>query len=366
MDFLFLWSHPKEVMTEPPFVSVIIPARNEEAFLAECLDSVLTQSYSPERVEIFVIENGSSDRTRDIALGYANRNNRIHVVISNASHQAGAMNEGIEKARGTIMLRVDAHGHLAPNYVSEVVAAFTRHPHAVAVGGPYVPTKEGLIERVTGLARSSRFGVGGGWGSDTTGEDHAVRTVGCPAYRRDALIAAGLFDVAMVSAEDDELNWRLIKNGGTIMQCPSLCQHNRPRTTLRALARQYWNYGQGRLRVLLKHWDFLQPKHLVPTLFVATVAILGGTAIFSSQVRILLGALIGAYAIVLAAAGIGAARSGWREAALVPLAVAIIHVAYGTGMLWGFIRHLVGRFQTDGGVQETQRWRYTIGQPPGR
>ncbi|MEW6271956.1 MAG: glycosyltransferase, partial [Thermodesulfobacteriota bacterium] len=257
-----------------PLVTVVVPARDEEGFIGACLDSLLAQTYPAERCEILVVDNRSRDRTPEIVERYALRDPRVRLLRCEGANQAAAMNLGVREARGEVLARVDAHGWVAPDYLSTVVALLERDAGVVAVGGPYLPTGDKLLERVTALARSSRIGVGGGWYSDKDAAEHLVRTVGCPAYRRDAIVAAGMFDPAMAYGEDDELHWRMLKQGGRILFSPGLRQYNRPRATLRALARQYWNYGRGRLRVLRKHPDFLQPRHLVPSAFVAVLLVL--------------------------------------------------------------------------------------------
>jgi glycosyltransferase involved in cell wall biosynthesis len=317
-----------------PLVSVVVPARNEEGFLGACLDSILAQTYPADRTEIVVVENGSTDGTRTIAEAYERYTRRVRVVVSDAVNQAAAMNDGVRAASGTIVARVDAHSTIAPDYLERVVAAFARHPGAVCVGGPFLPAGDTLLERVTGLARSSRLGVGGGYGCDRDLVDHVVRSVQCGAYRRDALVAVGLFDVTMAYGEDEEVNWRLRKQVGPIVLCPDLLQYYRPRPTLGALLRQYWNYGQGRLRVVRKHPDFLLPRHLVPALFVVALGVLGAAALASAAARFAVAGLVGTYAVVLAGAGLAVSAAGWREALLVPLAVALIHLGYGAGMLW--------------------------------
>ncbi len=339
-----------------PIVSVIVPARNEEGFLGKCLDSLLAQTYPPDRSEIIVVDNRSTDHTHAIAESYAARDPRVRVLTCGGPNQAAGMNAGIVAARGTLISRVDAHGHVEPNYLARVVAAFARHPRAVAVGGPYLPACDGLIERVAALARSSRFGVGGGWYSDKGTEEHAVRTVGCPTYRRDAVLAAGLFDPAMVYGEDDELNWRMLRGGGEIVFVPGVHQYNRPRATLMALAVQYWNYGRGRVRVVAKHPDYLLPRHLVPSLFVVTLILLSVSAGLLPAMRIILGVFILSYTLSLLAVGLAAARHGWREALLVPIAVALMHVAYGTAMLCQAASLLVGSAQDSSRPRETVSW----------
>jgi hypothetical protein len=250
------------------------------------------------------------------------------------------MNDGIMAARGDVIARVDAHSRVAPEYLRRVVAALTRHPEAAAVGGPFLPAGETRTERAIGLARSSPFGVGGGYGSDRATGDHPVRSVQCGAYWREALVDAGLFDPAMGYGEDEELNWRLRERGSTIVLCPDLHQPYRPRATLGALARQYWNYGQGRARVVRKHPGFLAPRHLVPSALVVAIAVLGVPALLgASSAGAALTSVLGAYAALLVVAGLHALRGGdWRDAALVPVAVACMHGSYGAGLLVRAIR----------------------------
>lgn len=357
-------THP--VAVEPvsrPFVSVVVPARNEEGFLGRCIDSILAQDYPRDRMEVVVVENGSRDRTPEIALERATRDARVRGLRSDAGNQAAAMNDGILAAHGDIVARVDAHSYVPPDYLKEVVAALGRHPDASGVGGPFLPAGETLLERVTGMARASRLGVGGGYGADRELGDHPVRTVQCGAYWRRALVDVGLFDVAMAYGEDEELNWRLTQAGARVYLCGALAQHYRPRASLRALARQYWNYGQGRLRVVLKHPAFLQPRHLVPSLFVLSVVLLTCLALFVPIARTALAGLAVVYAAVLVLASVRAARSGWREALLVPLAIACVHFGYGAGMLWGVVRRSARSLGFPRRREETGEWQYVMERP---
>jgi succinoglycan biosynthesis protein ExoA len=323
---------------QQPFVSVVVPARDEEQTLGVCLDSITKQHWPADRLQVVVVENGSRDRTRDVAEAWAARDPRIDVVVSQAANHAEAMNVGIQAARGEIVARVDAHSHVDRRYVAEVVAAFDRHPEAAAVGGAFLPAGETLRERVAGFARSSRLGVGGGYGTDRIAHDHPVRSVQCGAHRREALLAVGGFDPAMAYGEDEDLNWRLRQRGFQVMLCPALLQLYRPRASLRGLWKQYWNYGRGRMRVLRKHPDFLAPRHLVPS---ALVVALGGLAAAGAVVpaaHAALALVAGAWVAVLAGAACAARGARWRERLLLPCAVAGMHLAYGAGLLRELVR----------------------------
>src|SRR5262249_22490939 len=163
------------------------PARDEEQFLDLCLGSITAQRWPGDRLQVIVVENRSRDRTRALAEAWAARDPRVGVIVSQARNHAEALNAGVRSARREIVARVDAPSHIDRDYVAEVVAAFARHPDAAAVGGAFLPAGKTLRERVAGFARSSRLGVGGGYGADRLAHDHPVRSVQCGAYRRDAL-----------------------------------------------------------------------------------------------------------------------------------------------------------------------------------
>jgi succinoglycan biosynthesis protein ExoA len=227
-----------------------------------------------------------------------------------------------------------------------VTAALRRHPGAAGVGGAFLPVGETTVERAVGLARSSRFGVGGGYGTDRDQVDHEVRTVQCGAYWRDALVEAGLFDPAMAYGEDEELNWRLVQGGATVVLCPSLRQPYRPRGSLGGVLRQYWNYGQGRARVLSKHPGFVRLRHLAPSALVLAFAMLATTALVAPRVAGPLGLLAVVYAVVLAAAVVPTiGRGSAREIALVPVAIACMHAGYGAGLVVRGLRLALGRVE---------------------
>ena len=317
---------------QPP-VSVVVPARDEEQTLDLCLASIMAQHWPGDRLQVVVVENGSRDRTRAVAEAWAARDARVAVIVSRAANHAEAMNTGIRAARGEIVVRVDAHSYVDRDYVAEVVAALDRHPQAAAVGGAFLPVGETLCERVAGLARSSRIGVGGGYGADRVSHDHPVRSVQCAAYRREALLAVGGFDPAMAYGEDEELHWRLRQRGFQVILCPALRQLYRPRGSLLGLWRQYWNYGRGRMRVLRKHADFLAPRHLAPSALVVALAGLAAAGTVVPAARTALAVVAGAWVAAVVAAAFAARGAEWRERLLLPLAVAGMHLAYGLGML---------------------------------
>ena len=173
-----------------------------------------------------------------------------------------------------------------------------------------------------------------------------MRTVQCGAYWRDALVEAGLFDPTMAYGEDEELNWRLVQSGASIVLCPALRQPYRPRGSLGGVLRQYWNYGQGRARVLWKHPGFVRLRHLAPSALVLGFATLTAMALVVPRAVGPLGLLTILYGMVLGAAVVPTiGRGSAREIALVPAAIACMHAGYGAGMVVRGLRLALGRVE---------------------
>src|SRR5438105_1098536 len=97
-----------------PFLSVLIPCRNEVDFLGRCLASVVANDYPPERMEVLVVDGASTDGTRAVAADWAARDARIRMVENPQRTTPAALNRGIKAARGEVIARVDAHAALAP------------------------------------------------------------------------------------------------------------------------------------------------------------------------------------------------------------------------------------------------------------
>src|SRR5467141_1123132 len=104
-----------------PFVSIVVPCRNEEKHIAKCLDSILANDYPKDRMEILVLDGMSEDRTREIVASYSERYPMIRVVENPRKHIPVAMNVGIKAARGERILKIDAHSTYQPEYISRCV-----------------------------------------------------------------------------------------------------------------------------------------------------------------------------------------------------------------------------------------------------
>ena len=318
-----------------PLVSVIMPIRNEARFIAQSLGAVLAQDYPAELIEIIVVDGMSADSTRAIITQAAQAARRNVAVLDNpAGIVPVAMNIGLRAARGAIIVRVDGHCEIAPDYVRRCVMALQR-TGADNVGGLQRAVSETPIGRAIALATSSPFGVGGarfhydarpGW----------VDTVYLGAYRRDVFERIGGFDEELVRNQDDELNFRLTQAGGKIWLDPSIQSVYYSRPSLRKLWKQYFEYGFYKVRVMQKRGGVASWRHLVPGIFVLSLLLSGLLALLTRKPRWAL-AVAGPYAL---ANGLASARTSIKDIGVflvMPLTFLILHAAYGSGFVLGVI-----------------------------
>src|SRR2546426_1145677 len=326
-------------MEKVPFVTLIMPVRNEGGFITHSLGSVLAQDYPHDRMEVLIADGMSTDGTRDVVACLAATYPRIRVTVLDNPGKIvpTGMNASLARAQGEIIVRVDGHTIVAPDYVRECIAALERSG-ASNVGGRMDPVSEGRFGHATALATSSPFGVGGARFHYSDREEW-VDTVYMGAWPRDVLQRAGFFDEELVRDQDDELNYRLLSQGGKILLSPRIKSRYYNRSTSRSLWRQYLQYGYWKVRVMQKHPRQMQPRQFIPTLFVAGLLISLLTAPFSTVGKWMFCLVAGSYMIAnLGASVLTVKKKNWRLLSLLPITFATLHVAYGLGFLLGLIK----------------------------
>ena len=310
---------------ELPHVSVVIPARNAERTIGATLDSVLRQTYGGE-LEVVVADGSDGTATRDLV---RQRYPSVRWVANPQQTTPTGLNAAIRAAAGDVLVRCDARATLPPDYIRRAVDTLAATGAAV-VGGLQRPIGERPLERAIGIAITTPLGTGDAR-YRLGGRAGPVDTVYLGVFRRDALVAAGAFDPRLERGEDTELNWRLRKRGETVWFDPDLAVFYKPRTTLPALARQYFQYGRWKLGVLRRHPRELRLRHLAAPLLVAGLAASVGAALAGAGGAVTLPI---AYAGVLLAgsAAVGAMRRS-AAALLLPAVLALMHVSWGLGFL---------------------------------
>lgn len=250
-------------------VSIVLPTLDERGHLRDCLDSLLAQDCT-DIVEILVVDGGSTDGTREVV---ASEGGVVRLLDNPKVTAAAAMNVGIGAAVGDVICRADAHTVYAPDYVRRCTEVL-RETGASNVGGPMVPVGTSSFGRAVSAVTTSPFGVGPGRFHYATGRME-VETVYLGCWERQTLLDVGGYDEDHLqwAAEDQELNFRIRKGGGTIVLDSSIRSWYFPRATPRALLKQYRNYGLAKASTLAKHKTLPYWRPVAPALLVgATVA----------------------------------------------------------------------------------------------
>jgi GT2 family glycosyltransferase len=339
-----------------PLVTVILPIRNEARRIRACLEAVLAQDYPAERLEVLAVDGRSTDATRAIVAELAARDGRLRLLDNPAGIVPTAMNRGLAAAAGEVIVRVDGHTIIAPDYVRQCVATLAR-TGAVNAGGPMRPAADGYWGRAIARATCSPFGVGGGAFHDETRACDDVDTVYLGAFRRAALLAAGGYDEELVRNQDDELNYRLRAAGGRIALSPAIRSTYYGRGSLPALWRQYWQYGFWKVRVLQKHPASLQPRHAAPPLFALAVLAAAALRLRGGRGRHLWLALAGPWLAGAVIFSLRAMRSraDWPLLPALPVVFATLHLSYGCGALWGLVRWAARWWKRGAGARGASR-----------
>lgn len=320
--------------TDWPPVSVFLAVRDEEGSLADSLERLLAQDY-PGALEIVVAVGPSSDATHAIAEEVASRNPSVTVVDNPAGTTPHGLNAAVAAAAHDIVVRLDGHAFAPSDYVRRVVHLL-EETGAANVGGRMAPTGTGPVSRAVAVAMSSRWGIGGG-AFHVGGTPGPQPTVYLGAFRRAALHDVGGYDERFLRAQDWELNHRLREAGHTVWFDPSLAVEYHPRASWSALARQQFRTGGWRRRVIESHPGTASARYLAPPVLAAGLAACIALALVSI---VTWGPLVWAAAVPLAyLVGVTAAglvegrRERWSIRARVPLAMAVMHLAWGAGFL---------------------------------
>jgi hypothetical protein len=328
-------------MDYPP-VSVVMPVRNEERYLAEAVRQALGQDY-PGEVELVLAVGPSADRTEQIARDLAAAEPRLTVVPNPAGKIPAALNAAVRAARHAVIARVDGHALLPRGYLRTAVTTLAA-TGAADVGG--VMAAEGVtpFQRAVAWAMTSKAGVGAA-AFHTGGGAGPVDSVYLGVYHREAIEQAGGWDEGMLRAEDWDLNYRIRGRGGQIWFTPELRVSYRPRGSVRTLGSQYFHYGRWRRVIVREHPETASFRYLAPPAAAGLVALglaagLAGLAAIATGGPAAVSWLAAGFAIpVTYLAGVTAVGAGLARAvpakvrARVPLVLGVMHMCWGTGFL---------------------------------
>ncbi|RYJ22499.1 dolichol-phosphate mannosyltransferase [Streptomyces sp. L-9-10] len=317
----------------PPAVSVIMPVLNEERHLRNSVRHILEQEYDGE-MEVVIALGPSTDRTDEIAAELvretaSHERARVKTVPNPTGRTPAALNAAIKASRHPVVVRVDGHGMLSPNYIATAVRLL-EETGAQNVGGIMHAEGENDWENAVAAAMTSKIGVGNA-AFHTGGEAGPAETVYLGVFRREALERQGGYNEEFIRAQDWELNFRIRESGGAIWFSPELRVQYRPRPSVRALAKQYKDYGRWRHVVARYHSGSINLRYLAPPTAVCAIA----AGIVVGAVLTPWGLVVPAgYLAAIAAGSIPAGKGLSLKARLrIPVALATMHMSWGYGFL---------------------------------
>jgi succinoglycan biosynthesis protein ExoA len=311
-----------------PPVSVILPVLNEAKHLRAAVGSVLNQDYSGE-IEVILSLGPSTDSSNALAEDLAKSDPRVSFVHNPTGRTPNGLNLAVAASHYPIVARVDGHSHIPDDYLSNAVELLVR-TGADNVGGLMSAKGETPLEQAIATAMTSKLGVGNA-PFHVGGEEGPADTVYLGVFRRSALDRVGGYDEEFVRAQDWEMNYRIRSTGGTVWFSPKLSVSYRPRSSLSALARQYFHYGRWRRQVMHAHPGSVNFRYLAPP--AALVGVLAGLVLSTFVSLWALTAPLGYLALVLAGSVYVGRGLPVRSRLVLPAVLITMHMSWGTGFL---------------------------------
>lgn len=311
-------SRPLARLDATPSVTIAVPVLNEERSLDRCLDAVSAQTYAGI-VEVFVIDGGSVDATRELVRG---RGGNVTLIDNPRRVQAAGLNVALSHAQGEVFVRVDGHCVVEPDYVERCVEALLG-TGAAMVGGGMRPVGQEPVSRGIASAMCSPLGAGPAR-FHIGGTAQWVDTVYLGAFRTELAKRLGGYAEDVGVNEDAEFAIRVGRHGGVWFD-PAIRSTYTPRSTLTGLVRQFYRYGRSRSATVRRH-----PQSLALRQLASPVLVLG----LATPWRRLVAA---AYAIVVLGASVREMNHDRRAAARFPFVLPAMHLSWGAGFLGGLI-----------------------------
>ena len=320
-------------------VSVIVPCRNEELYIGNFFDSIVTQDYGIENIELLIVDGISSDRTVDIIQDYRKRYNSIILLHNEKRTVPISLNLAILNAKHEIVIRMDVHCVYPKNYISVLLKY--KFLDGVENVGCVLSTrsKTGSIKSESiSKALSSYVGVGNSLFRTGVSKPTFVDTVPFGCFHKSIFERLGNFDTELIRNQDDEFNGRIIKNGGKILLISEISITYFPRENFSGLFRMYFQYGFYKRLVNLKLNKSMSLRQYAPPLFILFLCSIIPLILFDLNYLLnIYYLLVIVYILIILTETLRLVftSSSFRLVFYLPLTFIILHLSYGVGYLLG-------------------------------
>jgi glycosyltransferase involved in cell wall biosynthesis len=333
-------------MDAHPFISIIVPVRNEARFIRQTLLGILRQDYP--QFEVIVADGRSDDATRHIVSSLQHDWPNVLLVDNPRRLSSAGRNAAIRASRGDIILLIDGHCELKNRrYLADLAELFARSG-TESVGRPQPLEVDGAspFQRAVAAARSSWLGHHPDSFIYADREQFVPPESVAIAYRRDVFARIGFFDESFDACEDVEFNHRLSRAEMRCYFSPRVRVPYHPRSTPWGLFKQMVRYGRGRMLLLRKHPDTFSFPCLVPSAFLAGNLMGPPLSLLFWPVALTHAFLLALYVAVVAVVSLGIAwhKRDLRQLPWLPLVFVTVHAGAGWGLLREAFAQLVNNF----------------------
>ncbi|MCP4580558.1 MAG: glycosyltransferase family 2 protein [candidate division Zixibacteria bacterium] len=328
---------------ELPVISVVVPIRNEERFIARTLDYILTQDYPDDKLEVLVVEGQSDDNTVEIVKSIADSDHRVTILDNPKRRSSAARNIGAEAATGEIVTFIDGHVYIDNDQLLKNTALLMSEKDVSTLSRPQIldTPENSFFQEAVSIARKSTLGHGLDSTIYSMREDYVDPTSSGASYKQEVFEKAGYFNEEFDAAEDVEYNYRVSKAGFKSYTSPKLAVYYYPRDSLAGLFKQLTRYGVGRFRFMRKHSEAISSGALIPAVYFFGLVCLMVLSLLSEQVRPVLDIYIGVYlAGILLGSLLVAMKKGIEFLFILPAIYLCIH----GGLAWGFLSEAARSF----------------------
>lgn len=332
-------------MTKKIFISLLIPTYNEEHFIINCLDSLFNQTMAPNKYEILVIDGSSTDKTHELVLNWKTSHPEINLqIVDNPKRITPcAFNEGIKRASGEYVTLFGAHSIVGPDFLEKVAETFESHPEIDACGGIVHTTYYNMSKSSKAIAYiwQHPFGVGRGMRTPSNVEEGYATAVAKITYRKKIFNEIGMFDQSFIRNQDNDMNFRLIDNGGKIWLNPAIktTYFSRPSVSKMMKTAFYNSYFHSFF--LKKHHIIPSLKYMVPTIFVLSLICLFILGLINNLWSWAFICLLLLHQSVALYSSVPFWRQTKTGLILLPVLFFSLHFSYGLGFIFGIFNFFI-------------------------
>ena len=321
-------------------ISFIVPIRNEVQFISKTIQSLVDQK-TEIPFEILIADGLSIDGTREIIKDFQKNFPNIYLIDNPKKIVSIGFNKALSIAIGEVIIRVDGHATIEPDYINQCLIAFEK-TDADCVGGTIKNYSKGIVGNSINIAQSSYFGTGGAVFRTKINKGKYVDTLAFGAYKRSIFNKIGGYDEELIRNQDDEFNMRLTQNKGTIWIDPDIKSSYYSRASLLKFFIQYLQYGFFKVRVMQKRKGFASYRHIIPFLFIL-ILLFSSLLYFLFMIAIPIQMVLGSYMLCLFLGTLNAFMKSPQNILsiiILPLSLLSMHFAYGIGFFFGIIYFL--------------------------